>query len=133
MSLFGALIQGILEAIACGAVTQEPEKPKPVRDPQDKITPNLYVGKVVPDGMFDWEVISILDNDNIEIRVLKIYHDRMDRYLDEGKVYPVFRHQGWDGTTLEVWEIAPEHMKRDVSQVIIQWEEGLGWCCDLDF
>lgn len=110
----------------------EVEGPILKRDVLDKESPNLCVGKIVPDSMFDWEVVKIIDADNIEIKVLKIYHDRMDRYLDVGKIYPVFKHSGWNDTTMQIWEIASEHMKRDVSQVILMWDKGVGWSWDLD-
>jgi hypothetical protein len=132
MRLFANLIQGILETIVCGAVTQEPEKPKPVRDPQDKITPNLYVGKIIEDSSIKCEVVQVHHN-NIHVKILDIYWERMGTYLDVGKTYPVFQHSGWDGTKIQVWEIAPKHMKRSTSQVILQWEEELGWTWDLDF
>lgn len=132
MSLFGALIQGILEVVACGAIAKETEKPKPERDPQDKLTPNLYIGKIIEDSSIKCEVVDVHHN-NIHVKILDIYWDRMGTYLDVGKVYPVFKHSGWDDKTIQVWEIAPKHMKRSTSQVIFQWEEGLGWTWDLDF
>lgn len=126
-------IMSMLEYSATGQFgALEVEGPIFKRDISDKEKPNLYVGKITPDSMFDWEVVEIVDDKNIKIKVLKIYHDRMDRYLDEGKVYPAFKHSGWNDATMQIWEIAPEHMKRDVSQVILMWDKGVGWSWDLD-
>lgn len=105
--------------------------PKQVRDPLDKVSPNLYVGKIIEDSIIKCEVMDI-HNTNIHVKILDIYWERMGTYLDVGKVYPVFKHSGWNDKTLQVWEISPKRMKRDTSQVIFQWEEGLGWCWDLD-
>jgi|SRR5579885_2291182 len=135
MNLFRSLLEKILNAID----PPEPEQsfngawemPKAKRDPKDKESPNLYLGKIMEDSIIKCEVVSIHDN-NIHVKILAIKWERMGTYLDVGKIYPVFKHSGW-GDKLQVWEIAPKHMKRSTSQVLLQWEEGIGWAWDLDF
>ena len=108
------------------------QKVKTVYPPaRDRNTPNLYVGKIIDDGSIKCEVVDVHQT-NIHIKILEIKWDRMGTYLDVGKVYPVFKHSGWNDKTIQVWEIASKHMKRSTSQVIFQWEEGLGWTWDLD-
>lgn len=125
-------IADIIEDICQDPPAPEPIKPPPPkRDPADKVTPNLYVGKIMEDGAIKCEVIEV-HKTNIHVKILEIKWDRLGTYLDVGKTYPVFKHRGW-GNGLEVWEIAPKHMKRSTSQVILQWEEGIGWVWDLDF
>jgi hypothetical protein len=102
------------------------------RDEQDKLTPNLYIGKTIIDNSMFVEVVDV-HKTNIKVRILDIYWPRLGTYLDVGEIYPVYKHRGWPDDKLQVWEIAPKHMKRSTSQVIFQWEEGLGWCWDLDF
>lgn len=105
--------------------------PKTKRDPLDKESPNLFIGKILQDGILKCEVVDV-HNTNIHVKILEIYWERMSTYLDVGKIYPVFKHSGWNDQKIQVWEIAPKHMKRDTSQVILQWEEQLGWVWDLD-
>jgi len=105
---------------------------KAKREPEDLVSPNLYIGKIMDDGTIKCEVVDV-HKTNIHVKVLEIRWERLGTYLDVGKTYPVFKHSGWDDKTIQVWEISPKHMKRDTSQVILQWEEGLGWTWDLDF
>lgn len=102
------------------------------RDEADKLTPNLYLGKIINDSSMLVEVVDV-HKTNIKVRILDIYWPRLGTYLNVGEIYPVYKHRGWPDDKLQVWEIAPKHMKRSTSQVIFQWEEGLGWCWDLDF
>lgn len=106
--------------------------PEYKRDEADKLSPNLYVGKLIIDSSMLVEVVDV-HKTNIKVRILDIHWPRLGTYLNVGEIYPVYKHRGWPDDKLQVWEIAPKHMKRDTSQVIFQWEEGLGWCWDLDF
>lgn len=106
--------------------------PKIISDPKDKASPNLYVGKIIEDSSIKCEVMEV-HNTNIHIKILDIYWNRMGSYLDVGKIYPVFKHSGWNDKKIQVWEISPKRMKDSTSQVIFQWEENIGWCWDLDF
>ena len=116
---------------ALGEPTMEQKISKHVREPQDKISSNLYVGKIIEDSILKCEVMEI-HNTNIHVKILDIYWPRMGTYLDVGTVYPVFKHSGWNDESIQVWKIAPKHMKRSTSQVIFQWEDQVGWCWDLD-
>lgn len=125
-------IRGFWEYVCYGQfgemVPPSPNYP-PARDRQ---TPNLYVGKIIDDDIIKCEVVDV-HKTNIHVKILEIKWERMGTYLDVGKVYPVFKHSGWNSDeTFQVWEISSKHMKRDTSQVIFQWEKGLGWCWDLD-
>lgn len=118
-----------------GALADEPAPtphlfPKAVRDPLDKESTNLFVGKILQDGAIKCEVIDV-HNTNIHVKILEIYWDRMGTYLDVGKTYPVFKHSGWNGD-FQVWEISGKHMKRDFSQVLLCWEKDCGWSWDID-
>lgn len=101
-------------------------------DPEDKITSNLSVGKILDDRIIKCEIIDVHET-NIHVKILEIYWERMGTYLDVGKTYPIFKHSGWNENNIQVWEISSKHMKRDASQVILQWEKGIGWRWDLDF
>lgn len=131
MSLIGTIIEGVFEVLLNNKASVTKETPKQIRDPKDKLSPNLYIGKILEDSILKCEVVDTHRN-NIHVKILDIYWERMGSYLDVGKIYPVFKHSGWDGRGLEVWEIAPKHMKRDASQIILQWEEDIGWCWDID-
>lgn len=128
-------IRGLWEYVCYGQFGEEvPDKVSVVtlpRPKEDKLTPNLFIGKIIDDNSIKCEVVDI-HNTNIHIKILEIKWDRMGTYLDVGEVYPVFKHSGWNDKTIQVWEIAPKHMKRSSSQVIFQWEEGIGWTWDLD-
>jgi hypothetical protein len=101
------------------------------KDPIDKETSNLYIGKIMKDNIIKCEVLEV-HNTNIHVKILEIYWDRMGTYLDVGKDYPVYKHSS-SSDTWQTWEIAPKHMKRSTSQVLLYWEKGVGWSWDLDF
>lgn len=92
--------------------------------------PNLFIGKMIKSAMLEAKVLSF-DEYNIEVEVISNPDKYMQRYLDVGKTYKLFRHQHWNGDLL-MYEIPSEQMKRDVSQVLLQWEKGIGWTWDLD-
>jgi len=106
-------------------------KIQPVRDLKDKESTNLYVGKILDDNMFKCQIIN-MSNDIIDIKVLDIYWDRIGTYIDVGKTYPVVKRPFLvKDSIMQVWEIDEKYMKRNTSQVIFQWEIGIGWCWDL--
>ena len=96
----------------------------------DKDAPNLFIGKIIDDGAIKCEVVD-LHHTNMHVKILEIKWDRITTYLDLDKVYPVFKHSGW-GENMQVWEISGKRMKRSTSQLILQWEKGVGWMWDLD-
>jgi hypothetical protein len=100
------------------------------RNPLDLKSPNLFLNKIIDDGSVKCEVVDI-HKTNIHVKILEINWPHLGTYLDVGKTYPVFKHSGMY-KDLEVWEIAPKHLKRCSSQVIFQWEEGIGWVWDID-
>ena len=95
-------------------------------------TPDIFVGKIIDDGSVKCEVVAHHNKNNMHIKILEINRDRMGTYLDTGKIYPIYKHSGWNDKEIQVWEIASKHMKRDSSQVILQWEDEIGWTWDLD-
>jgi hypothetical protein len=103
------------------------------QDKSDKNTTNLYIGKIIDDGNLQCEVMNI-HNTNFHIKVLKIYWDRLGTYLDVDKVYPVYKHRSeiLSNDEMQIWEISPKRMKRNTSQVLFYWEEGIGWSWDID-
>jgi hypothetical protein len=96
----------------------------------DKENKNLYIGKIIQSGLLKAQVKSFDDN-NIEVTVLEIPDNIMQRYLDVDKSYKLIRHSHWEGDLL-LWEIPKEQMKRSVSQVLLQWEKNIGWTWDID-
>lgn len=101
------------------------------REPEDlENTPNLFVGKLIGDKHLKGKVVSF-DEDNIMMEIVLLNNEYYERYLDLGKTYPLFRHTHWNGDLL-LWEVKPEAMKRDVSQILLQWEKDIGWTWDLD-
>ena len=99
---------------------------------QDQDAPNLFVGKLIGDNRLEGKVISF-DENNIQMEITKIDDKYFERYMDVGKTYPMFRHEHWTFERgLMLWEVDPASMKRDVSQILLQWEEKIGWTWDLD-
>jgi len=96
----------------------------------DKENKNLYIGKIIQSGLLKAQVKSFDDN-NVEVTVLEIPDNIMQRYLDVDKSYKLIRHSHWEGDLL-IWEIPKEQMKRSVSQVLLQWEKNIGWTWDID-
>ena len=96
----------------------------------DKENKNLYIGKIIQSGLLKAQVKSFDDN-NVEVTVLEIPDNIMQRYLDVDKSYKLIRHSHWEGDLL-LWEIPKEQMKRSVSQVLLQWEKNIGWTWDID-
>jgi len=126
-------IKNLFEYSAYGQFGEAvPEKIPFVRP--DKDAPNLFLGKEIGDSTLKGKVISF-DENNIEMEIIELNdkHGRFERYFDIGKRYPIFRHQHWTFERgLMLWEVEPSSMKRDVSQILLQWEEGIGWTWDLD-
>ena len=96
----------------------------------DKRNPTLFVGKVISDGRITCQIIR-KQKYNFHIRVLKIEDKYIARYLDVGKIYPVFKHDGRD-KDLQIWEISGKRMKRSVSQLLLCWQKDIGWCWELE-
>ena len=93
---------------------------------------NLFVGRIIEDSTVSVEVLSF-DNDNMFVKALKVNNVYFERYLQVGKKYRVFKHPGWDfDEGIQVWEVDPKDMTRNSSQMILQWEDEIGWIWDLD-
>lgn len=102
------------------------------REVSDKDNTNLYIGKILDDGNVKCKVIDV-HNTNIHVKILEIYWERLRTYLDIGETYPVHKHHNiLSDDKMQVWEIAPKHMKRSTSQVLLYWEKDIGWTWDLD-
>ncbi len=91
---------------------------------------NLFPGKIIKSSLLEAKVLSF-DENSIEIEVISNPTSFMQRYIDVGKKYKLFRHEHWNGDLL-LWEIPGKQMKRDFSQVLLQWEKDIGWTWDLD-
>lgn len=93
---------------------------------------NLFVGKIINDRNVICEVIEV-HKTNIKVKILQINWEHLSSYLDVNKVYPVYKHKSIiSDDTMQIWEIAPKHMKRDSSQVLLYWERNIGWSWDID-
>lgn len=106
---------------------------KPIKEDLDE--PNLYIGKKI--GRADCLQAQVLafDNNSITVQVISLFDTYFQRYLDTGRGYILHRHESdflGQPPKMIIWEIAPEQMKRDVSQVLLFWEEDIGWTWDLD-
>lgn len=102
-------------------------------DDEDLEAPNLFVGKKIGDADADLlgEVIAF-DEDGIQMKILLITDRHFNKYMDVGNVYSMFRHKHWTFEEgLMLWEVEPSSMKRSNSQIILQWENDLGWTWDL--
>jgi hypothetical protein len=98
----------------------------------DEDAPNLFVGKLIGNSRLEGRVVSFDDN-NIQMEITKINDKYFERYMDIGVIYPMFRHQHWTFERgLMLWEIVSSSMKRNVSQILLQWEDKIGWTWDLD-
>ena len=96
----------------------------------DKNAPNLTIGKLIGNSRIEGKIISF-DDDNIQIEITSVEDKYYQRYVDKGKTYPLFQHKYWTGDLL-LWEVKPSAMKRDVSQLLLQWQKDIGWTWDLD-
>lgn len=99
------------------------------REKDDKDAPNLYIGKIIDDGKVKCEVVSC-EKDDFRIKILEINWDRLGTYMDLGTTYPLLSCSIFEG--MRVWEVDPGQMKRNTSQILLAWEEELGWTWDLD-
>jgi hypothetical protein len=97
----------------------------------DKEALNLFVGKFIKDRSITCEVVACTEDD-FRVMILKIEWDRLGTYLDIGQTYPLRQTYQSQNGEMTVWEIDPENMKRDTSQVLLAWEKGIGWSWDLD-
>ena len=97
----------------------------------DNEAPNLFVGKKIGCPRLEGEVISF-DDDGMLIKITKVNDKYFERYVDVGQTYPLFAHKHWRGELL-LWKVKSESMKRQVSQLLLQWEKEIGWNWDLDF
>jgi hypothetical protein len=112
--------------------TPQAVKHNPVRDPLDKISANLFVGKILDDASIKCKVVD-LHKTNMHVNILEIHWPRLGTYLDVGKTYPVHMHDNSIlGPDMQIWEISPKHMKRSTSQMVLAWEKDVGWNWDLD-
>jgi hypothetical protein len=92
--------------------------------------PNLFIGKEIGTSSLKGKIISFDDN-NIKMKIITLHDELYERYFDLNEVYPLFKHTYWTGNLL-LWEVNPESMKRQYSQILLQWEKDIGWTWDLD-
>ena len=91
----------------------------------------LTNGQIISDRNLSIEILSCEDLKNIKVKVININWDRIETYVDLGKVYRMFKHDGNDDFT--VWEFDPDEMKRNTSQLLMYWERKVGFTgFDLD-
>jgi hypothetical protein len=93
-----------------------------------KLTPDLMISSAGN----RWEVIQV-DEDGQRARI-RVHECRggFQRYLDVGAEYPIVLHPAFSKDAFQVWEIPSEAMKRQVSQILLQWEDGVGFTIDMD-
>ena len=98
----------------------------------DYDAPNLYIGKEIGSTKLKGKVVSF-DDSNIEMLIVAVNNEYFSRYVDVGQTYPLFRHTYWTFERgLMLWEVNHKYMKRDVSQILLQWEKDIGWTWDMD-
>lgn len=97
------------------------------RQPIDLAT--LRPNMVIDDGNVRCKIVSYGEND-FRIRILAINWDRLNTYMDLGETYSLLLCSDFDD--YKVWEVDPDQMKRDTSQVLLAWEKNVGWTWDLD-
>lgn len=115
-------------------VEEVPGTLRPIkREKADKDAPNWYVGKIIDDGNVKCEVVAC-EGEDFRIKILQINWERLGTYMDLGQTYPLLLcyENKRPGSGMQTWEVDPDYMKRETSQVILQWEEQLGWTWDLD-
>ena len=96
----------------------------------DLDNPNLYIGKEIGGLNIKGKVLSF-DDSNIQMQIIMLDDELYERYFDLNHIYPLFKHEYWTGNLL-LWEVEPSSMKRDFSQILLQWEKDIGWTWDLD-
>ena len=111
--------------------------PSEYEKPKDIPPTRFKVGQIVESGPDVWEIKEIKRRDTkMRIKVLEKGPDiigSIGSYLNKGRQYTLRRHE-WDvGYGSETWEIPPEKMKRDTSQVLLIWFDDHEYpCIDLD-
>jgi hypothetical protein len=99
-------------------------------DKAENNEPNIFVGKIFNDQMLTAEILNINDN-GFKIKVLNVKDSYFQRYLEVNKIYDLVQLKHWQGDLL-LFEIPSEQMNSNNSQVLLQFEKGLGWGFDLD-
>lgn len=110
---------------------EEPASPTQIKKECDLDAPNLFFGRFIKDRNITCEVIGA-DEDDFRVMILKIAWDRLGTYLDVGKTYPLRQVYQSQNGEMKIWEVIPETMKRQTSQVLLAWEKDVGWSWDLD-
>jgi hypothetical protein len=67
----------------------------------------------------------------VKVKILSCDNEYFSRYLDSNKEYTA--RLVFDYPDMKTWEIPPEQMKRDVSQILLEWQKDSGnFSWDLD-
>jgi len=92
------------------------------------------VGQEINSGDEQWLVTKVFeDSDDFEF-VPMAMSGHMDSYLDFGKTYKAEFHKNSPCLDLlGIWEVPPEQMKRDSSQVLCYLWEKTGPSIEIDF
>jgi uncharacterized protein YchJ len=78
----------------------------------------LKVGQIASDHGDEWEVLELIEEDPLRVRVRVNAVNLFASYLDVGSEYTAFQHSSFVKND-ETWEIPGEQMKRRVSQVLM--------------
>ncbi len=100
-------------------------------------SPILFKDLIIKNTTIKVKVISVNEDYTLaNIKILKCQDAYFQRYVDVGSIYPLQRHTHWNDDApvekFQIWEIPSESMKRDVSQFLLYFEEGIGFTFDLD-
>lgn len=91
----------------------------------------LRVGQIVEGGGERWEILTV-EMRRATFKVLAVNGEIWKRYLDKSKVYTLKRFEYPPGAH-EAWEVVPEEMKRQYSQVLLDiFEPGEAPMIDID-
>lgn len=84
-------------------------------------------GTILKQGDEVWEVVEYNGFDRMKVKILAVSR-HTGTYVDVGKVYNVEKHKNAhddEPDHFQTWEIPPEEMHRDSSQMILYlWGEG---------
>ena len=95
---------------------------KLVKDPLDRITYNLYVGKILDLPHCKCEILTVEEN-NFIIKMVNAKGPHFHKFMKNNKIYTAFKN-----SFLDVWEI-----NNRTSQLLFYWKKDYGWTTLFNF
>lgn len=99
-------------------------------DIADETSKNLYLGKIIHDGGVEVQILGFTE-DTITVKILSSPWKAFAKYITLGDTY-IFTQVFNSNNKMSVYEISEDQLNYHGSQVLLAWEQGIGWTFDLD-